>query len=75
VAISFPEARFSQDPHGATLQKTAFFIVTAVGTSNPTKRSWPTIIDQAVVRTEITFQRQLYAATLVSLRELRELSI
>jgi hypothetical protein len=33
-----PKSRFnSQDVHGATSQKTAFFIVTAVKTSNPTK--------------------------------------
>jgi hypothetical protein len=30
-----PKRRFLQDPHGATSQKTAFFIVTAVN-SNPT---------------------------------------
>jgi hypothetical protein len=30
------ERRFSQDLHGATSQKTAFFIVTAVKTSNLT---------------------------------------
>jgi hypothetical protein len=29
-----PKRRFTQDPHGATSQKTAFFIVTAVKTSN-----------------------------------------
>jgi hypothetical protein len=29
-----PKRRFKQDPHGATSQKTAFFIVTAVKTSN-----------------------------------------
>jgi hypothetical protein len=31
-----PKRRFTQDIHGATSQKTAFFIVTAVKTSNPT---------------------------------------
>jgi hypothetical protein len=30
--------RFTQDLHGATSQKTAFFIVTAVKTSNPKKQ-------------------------------------
>jgi hypothetical protein len=29
-----PKRRFLQDPHGVTSQKTAFFIVTAVKTSN-----------------------------------------
>jgi hypothetical protein len=29
--------RFSQDPHSAISQTTAFFIVTAMKTSNPTK--------------------------------------
>jgi hypothetical protein len=29
-------ARFSQEPHGVTFQKTAFFIVTDVKTSNLT---------------------------------------
>jgi hypothetical protein len=31
-----PKRRFLQDPHGATSEKTAFIIVTAVNTSNPT---------------------------------------
>jgi hypothetical protein len=31
-----PKRRFTQDLHGATSQKTAFFIVTAVKTSNLT---------------------------------------
>jgi hypothetical protein len=31
-----PKRQFSQDAHGATSQNTAFFIVTAVKTSNPT---------------------------------------
>jgi hypothetical protein len=38
-ARGFPvleEHRFPQDLHGTTSQKTAFFIVTAVKTSNPT---------------------------------------
>jgi hypothetical protein len=32
-----PKRRFSQEPHGVTTQKTPFFIVTAVKTSNLTK--------------------------------------
>jgi hypothetical protein len=31
-----PKRRFTQDLHGTTSQKAAFFIVTAVKTSNPT---------------------------------------
>jgi hypothetical protein len=31
-----PKRRFLQEPHGVTTQKTPFFIVTAVKTSNPT---------------------------------------
>jgi hypothetical protein len=31
-----PKLRFLQEPHGVTFQKTTFFIVTAVKTSNPT---------------------------------------
>jgi hypothetical protein len=33
---SFAKRRFLQNPHGAVSQKTAFFIVSAVKTSNPT---------------------------------------
>jgi hypothetical protein len=33
-----PKRRFTQKLHGATSQKTVFFIVTAVKTSNPTKK-------------------------------------
>jgi hypothetical protein len=33
-ALSSSETRFLQDPHGLTSQKTPFFIVTAVKTSN-----------------------------------------
>jgi hypothetical protein len=36
VAIRSPKRRFTQDLHGATSQKRAFFIVTAVKTSNLT---------------------------------------
>jgi hypothetical protein len=37
-----PKSRFTQDLHGATSQKTAFFIVAAVKTSNLTKgQIWP----------------------------------
>jgi hypothetical protein len=32
--LSSPKRRFLQEPHGATSQKTPFFIVTAVNTSN-----------------------------------------
>jgi hypothetical protein len=32
-----PKRRFSQQPHGVASQKTAFFIVTAVKTSNLTQ--------------------------------------
>jgi hypothetical protein len=32
----FPKCRFLQEPHGVTSQKTPFFIVTAVKTSNLT---------------------------------------
>jgi hypothetical protein len=32
-----PKRRFLQEPHGVTTQKTPFFIVTAVNTSNLTK--------------------------------------
>jgi hypothetical protein len=35
-ALSSSETRFLQEPHGVTSQKTAFFIVTAVKTSNLT---------------------------------------
>jgi hypothetical protein len=35
-ALCNPESRFLQKPHGVTSQKTAFFIVTAVKTSNLT---------------------------------------
>jgi hypothetical protein len=31
-----PKCRFSQDPHGATYEKMAIFIVTAEKVSNPT---------------------------------------
>jgi hypothetical protein len=31
-----PKRRFLQEPHGVTIQKTPFFIVTAVKTSNLT---------------------------------------
>jgi hypothetical protein len=34
--LSFPKLRFLQEPHGVTSQKTPFFIVTAVKTSNLT---------------------------------------
>jgi hypothetical protein len=33
-ALSSSESLFSQEPHGVTSQKTAFFIVTAVKTSH-----------------------------------------
>jgi hypothetical protein len=36
-ALSSSETRLIQEPHGVTYQKTAFFIVTAVKTSNLTK--------------------------------------
>jgi hypothetical protein len=36
---ALPKHRFSQDLHDATSQKTAFFIVTAVKTSNPSPYS------------------------------------
>jgi hypothetical protein len=32
-----PKRRFLQEPHGVTSQKTPFFIVTSVNTSNPTR--------------------------------------
>jgi hypothetical protein len=35
-ALSSPKRRFLQEPHGVTSQKTPFFIVTAVKTSNLT---------------------------------------
>jgi hypothetical protein len=35
-APGFSETRFLQEPHGVTTQKTPFFIVTAVKTSNLT---------------------------------------
>jgi hypothetical protein len=35
------ERRFSQEPHGVTSQKTTFFIVTDVKTSNLTQQSIP----------------------------------
>jgi hypothetical protein len=35
-ALGPPKRRFLQEPHGVTFQKTPFFIVTAVKTSNPT---------------------------------------
>jgi hypothetical protein len=35
-AIVSSETSVLKDPHGVTSQKTAFFIVTAVKTSNPT---------------------------------------
>jgi hypothetical protein len=34
--VVLPKRRFTQDLHGATSQKTAFFIVTVVKTSNLT---------------------------------------
>jgi hypothetical protein len=33
-----PKCWFSQEPHGVTSQKTAFFIVSTIKTSNPTNR-------------------------------------
>jgi hypothetical protein len=36
-ALSSPKRRFLQEPHGVTSQKTPFFIVTTVKTSNLTK--------------------------------------
>jgi hypothetical protein len=43
-----PKRRFSQEPHGATSQKTEFFIVTAAKASNPTQQNkslleWPLV--------------------------------
>jgi hypothetical protein len=35
-----PKRRFLQEPHGVTFQKTPFFIVTAVKTSNLTTKEW-----------------------------------
>jgi hypothetical protein len=40
-AISSPKRRFLQEPHGVTTQKTPFFIVTAVKTSNLTGGDLP----------------------------------
>jgi hypothetical protein len=37
-AIPFPKRRFIQDQQGATSQKTAFFIVTVVKTTNLTRK-------------------------------------
>jgi uncharacterized repeat protein (TIGR01451 family) len=34
-----PKRRFLQEPHGVTSQKTAFFIITAVNTSNLTLKN------------------------------------
>jgi hypothetical protein len=39
-----PKRRFLQEPHGVTPQKTPFFIVTAVKTSNLTKTAAAQII-------------------------------
>jgi hypothetical protein len=36
-ALCSPKSRFLQEPHGVTSQKTPFFIVTAVKTSNLSK--------------------------------------
>jgi hypothetical protein len=36
--LNSSETRFLQEPHGVTSQKTAFFIVTAVKTSNLTSK-------------------------------------
>jgi hypothetical protein len=41
-AIRSPETRFLQEPHGVISQKTAFFIVTAVKTSN-FKKIYPVV--------------------------------
>jgi hypothetical protein len=39
-------SRFLQEPHGVTTQKTPFFIVTAVKTSNLT--SWPLVRERTL---------------------------
>jgi hypothetical protein len=39
AAKKYQVGRFLQEPHGVTTQKTPFFIVTAVKTSNLTRRS------------------------------------
>jgi hypothetical protein len=37
IKMGLKKKKFFQDPHGAIFQRTAFFIVTAVKTSNPTE--------------------------------------
>jgi hypothetical protein len=68
-----PKRRFLQEPHGVTTQKTAFFIVTAVNTSNLT--CYPCLVNisqrwvcrvsiQVPLTLEPTYQLILFAAVL-----------
>jgi hypothetical protein len=43
-----PPGRFTQDLHGATSQKKAFFIVTALKVSN-LKRTFPPVMDESLL--------------------------
>jgi hypothetical protein len=53
------EHRFTKDPHGATPQKTAFFIVTAVKTSNLiTSRLFVSIFSDTALNPSRLFQWQ-----------------
>jgi hypothetical protein len=40
TTLAVTKRRFLQEPHGVTSQKTPFFIVTAVKTSNLTRDGW-----------------------------------
>jgi hypothetical protein len=53
-AICSSETWFLQEPHGATSQKTAFFIVTAVKTTNLTMNSGIRILVNALKLCKIT---------------------
>jgi hypothetical protein len=58
-----PKRRFITNPHSATSQKTVFFIVTTMKTSNPTNKKW-VITSNGTVNHFYGHVRQVHSLTL-----------